>query len=413
MHTHSDGLLLRDYLRSTPLSAARHGLYTWLPRAAPEPYLARLHSATEALRDTLGVSDLQDVGAALATRKGKPPRAVMHALTAPELTGLLAEIADHWGHWDLAPCATAWTAVVPSELALSGPAHEGAHARRELAGALLTRAEVLRSHLPGHGGLRPAHAPVIDGRTLAAAAAAWQSPLITGSVPRVMPSGAARHANRVGRVSAAVGLSRFSVALRAEVPDSWVVDPVLLLAAVVEAITPVGPEEEVRALRGALPLRVPRGDPSEGSLFPDRLWPVLDMWGAPKRRMKGVLALAWKLSPVESDVVLWALAVASIRLAVTARYAAGNMAPRGAADTSVWEAFRDREAPAWESAAGNAWALLQSARPEHARTSWPGAVFADPGDESSWPWPEVPDPWGAVPELSGMVSEVPNVEVGE
>lgn len=412
-HTHSDGRLLRDYLRTTPLTAARCGLYTWLDGELDGEHRTRLRDALAPLCTALNVDSPTSIGAATAQIRGKPAKPVMRSLTDPALTGLLAELADHWGHYDLAPLALKWTPSTPDTIALAPPDPAGAGTRRALAGELLTRVVELRAVLKARGGLRSGDGPVIDGRTLAAAAAAWQTPQITGSVPRGIPAGAARHANRVGRVSAAVGLARFPAALRSHAPDEWVVDPVLLLAAVAEAITPVSLDDRQDALRGAFPVRVRAGDPGEGALRPDRIWATLDAWGSPVRRFKGVLPLAWKLGPVEADALVWAVCAASARLAVASRFRDESPEVRGAPKVASWSEFRDGELPAWEDGVRRAWALVQLNRAPMDRTSWPGAVAADPSDESSWPWPELPDPWAAVPEPSGTVSEVPNVEVGE
>jgi hypothetical protein len=292
---------------------------------------------------------------------------------------------------------------------LDAASSEQRQERRQLVGLLLARVRELLTGWQelgrvGQFKLTPSEAPPVDGRVLVAAARAWRvSDLARGAEAALPPvtAASAKHANRLGRTAAAVAASRLPTALRAPTscaPSVAVEEAFALLVAVAEAVSQPGivpgrPSDEVvsTVMRGELAFSVRLGAKVEVeglSASMSSWWSVLDAWGTTSRKVAGVLPTAWKLSAAEGDVVVWALCSAACRLALATAVSAESIGLRPSTQegASLWDKVVATRLPTWEAGAMSVWTLLQSTRGPSDRSVWPAAVFATPGDESSWPW---------------------------
>lgn len=391
-------------LCSTPITAARHGLLGAIhdPLKLQVPSLADyLDRACTPLFELLGVDDVYAVPGALRAMDGRPPKRVVAALRHPDVVDALCRALDQLGIYSLDKYVLAWGPQDVGGVVPMGA--EGRAARAELLSALHRRAGEILAAWTSAGVRWSAEKIGIDGRTMVAAARIWQVPMINGEVLGAPESMAARYANRVGKAAAAVAFSRYYDAHRSACPPEAFFEPLALLVAVGEAISREnwGRPEVARALRGYVGLEIPAaGLPVTDAAFDvPRWWSVFSSWGASGRRAAAVIPTAWRLSPVEGDVVTWALCSVAVRLAV-----AGSMPkPDHREPTWVppsWESHVASALPDWERGARNLWALMQSTRDVSKRTEFPGALLVG-SDRASWPWP---------PTGTDMLSPVPVIE---
>lgn len=412
--------VLADLLRSQPMTAARNGLFTALDAALQahghDDYVEGLALTTAPLRRELGATDVRGIAAGLAALTGKPRRAISREVTSPEMVTELGDALDALGAWELSNVVRGWLATSYTEMTFPALTSEGRAVRHDLAAELLTRCLLFRRVLPAvTGGLRHDEVPAIDGRTMSAAARACKTPLFTGSIPEAPRTLASRHPNRVGRLLAAVAMSRAATALsRSFAADEAVVEPLLLLFVVAECVRPgvPTPDDAALARRGRLLPKVRRGDPEPRSLSSSSSWAVLSNWGSVSRASIEAAPTAWKLPPVWADVLLWALCSAAARTALAADYrkpdARGRGSAAGDAAALPWEEYLAERLPVWEGPMRNAWGFVQSARSPVDRTDWPGCLVPDLSDESTWPWPVEADPWAS--QEHGMMNAVPATE---
>lgn len=402
--------VLGDLLRSRPPTAARNGLLTLLDAALEETgevaRRADLTAAARPLCEALDAAGVRDVARALAERGGRAPRDAERALRSPGLVAACVSALQGLECPDLAETLRAWALVDHREIPLPPRSLDDAE-RREFADALLRRAGVIGSAMADRSaGLRAGDVPAIDGRTLKATAAVWQRPEVTGQEYPAPGTQSARYANRVGRVSAALAFARMRSALRSAAPDPMVTDPILLLAAVAETVSPVDqddPNVRAHAARGDFPAWVKEGAPKQQSLRLGHVWNVLDSWGHTSSRRAAAMPLAWNLPPVHADVLVWAVLSAAARLAVAAEREVSELRPLRAA---TWEEHLAERWPVWESGAQSAWLLMQSGRGELDRTAWPGCLTPALTDSGTWPWRAERDPWADDDPGAGGVATV-------
>lgn len=382
--------------RSAPLTALRHGLLAFVHdelrhRGHPD-HAATLAHAAQPLAAELDCHGPAGVDAALAALTGRPRRGVTRAAHDDHLRDRLAVSLDVLGAEAAAAAVRAWQPVGPAELVLP-PTAEGQRAQRaELVEALRQRAAEVLGHWYSVGvqfGSRSV--PPVDGRALTAAARAWQLPL-QGEVPPLPSASSARHPNRLGRVSAAVAFARLRAAMHTEVPDDVLFGAVALLVAVAEAVSDdravaqTGPGDVRRSGRVSLPVRVRLGDPvaDDGSSALARWWPVLDSWGATSRAMAAAIPTAWHLSPVEGDVLVWALSAVAATVGMASSFTPRTARALGSVS---WPEHVAVSAPEWERGAWSVWGLLQLGRRASARSAWPGQLLVPSvRDAGSWPW---------------------------
>lgn len=389
--------VLTDLLRSRPPTAARNGLLTLIDAALEDAgHVARRADLTVASRplvEALDAADVRDVARALAERGGRAPREAERALRSPDLIDACVSALEGLDCLDLVPTLRAWAAPGHREVVLPPRALDDAE-RRELADALLRRASQIGAAMADRtAGLRWADVPKIDGRTLKATGAAWQRPEVTGQEYPPLVTQTARYPNRVGRVSAALAFVRMRAALRSAAPDLMVTDPILLLAAVAETVSPVDPEDpnvRTQAVQGRFRPRVKEGDPAQRFLRLAHIWEVFDSWGHTDSRKAAVAPTAWNLPPVQADVLVWAVISAASRLAVAAEREVSELRPLREA---TWEDHLAAEFGKWDAGAQSAWMLMQSGREELDRTAWPAHLTPDLKDAATWPWRKERDPW--------------------
>jgi hypothetical protein len=394
-------------LYSTPITAARHGLLGLIhdPLSVQVPTLAAyLDRACTPLFETLGVDNVYAVPAALRAMDGRPPRKVVAALRHPDVIDALCRALDQLGIYELDTYVLAWGPQdVGGTVMLSAT---GRAEREELLSALHRRAgEILATWTAAGVQWRPSEQVGVDGRAMYAAARAWQVPMINGEVLAAPESMAPRYANRIGKCAAAVAFSRTAGALRSAAPDSMVFEPMALVVAVGEAVSREHWREadRTKALHGYVGLSIPEvGAPVPDTAYDlQSWWPRFTAWGASGRREAMAIPTAWRLSPAQGDVVVWALSSAAVRLAVAASLpsaAESRAAGRGGAVS--WEDHVASALPDWERGARNLWALVQSTRDVSRRTEFPGALLVG-SDRSCWPWP---------PAATDMLSPVPVIE---
>jgi hypothetical protein len=370
----------------------------------------QLTEAAQPLMDTLDVPDLYAVDGALRKIQGKPPTAVMRALTRPALVDALAYALEDLEYYELAEMVCRWgprsesgSQIAPALLPEAG------EARWQLVGQLRQRVtELLDGWREQHVGLA-LNSVLVDGRTLAAAARAWQVPMITGQVPDVPTAGAVLHPNRLGRTAATVIFTNLRKAVDGGAPDSVLFESLALLVAVGEAITrgDIGGSTRVegasgvalmtwdsvsaqQALRGQLRPEIRVGEPvTAESADLSAWWPVFQSWGATSRLAQAI-PTAWKLTDVEGDVLVWAMCSVAVRIAIAASASRPNRLRRLSADEVKleWSGHYKAELPAWCEGARSVWTLMQKPRRFALRTGFPGAHTLAPklDLDSSWPW---------------------------
>jgi hypothetical protein len=387
-------------LAHSPATAIRYGVLTMLRDAMvcakpPIPMTDQLVEAARPLCEALDVACIEDVPIALAELHGRPSRKASAAMRNPELAEVVRTALDMLDLRKLANRAGVWGPPDALSARLASPlSGEGLTARGELVSQLRARARELYAEwcAPGDVPFNPVPTIAVDGRSRVAAARAWQVPMITGSIPPVPEASSSRHPNRLGRTAAVVAYSAMPAAVdfQCSAPDPWIFESVALLVAVAEAISE--PQRTPGLRRGGIEARVDVrvGAPVGDDQFDvDHWWPVLDAWGSHAPETAKAISTAWRLSPGEADVLVWALCSAAVRLA-TAAAAPTNQARLR---TDPWPAFMAEELPRWEEGAESVWALMQSTRTFEQRVSWPGRVAFSLDDESSWPWQPQPE-WG-------------------
>lgn len=395
-------------LHSTPITATRHGLLGLVCdhlEGADRSWAAEdLQTACTDLMALLDVPTVYEIPAALRARRGRPPKAVVAALRAPDVVAALCRGLDELDLGGLYRYAQAWG---PQESGLTVPlAPVDRDRRAALVSALRRRAgEILAAWREVKVQWR-AESVAVDGRTLVAAARAWQVPMINGEVLSPPESTAARYPNRLGKSAAAVAFARYRDAHCSQAPHEAFFEPLALLVTVGEAISRGSWEQPdlSRSLRGYVGLEIP----GEGAPVPDsalsvlRWWPVFSAWGASGRREASAIPTAWRLSEAEGDVLVWALCSAAIRLALAGSLPQFDRAQALAGAPVPWREHVAAELPGWEAGARSLWALMQSTRDVSKRTAFPGMLL--PGsDRESWPWfsPSADD---------GRLGDVPDLE---
>ncbi|HZE01404.1 MAG TPA: hypothetical protein VE155_06525 [Pseudonocardiaceae bacterium] len=400
--------VLTALLDGSPVSAARYGLLTFAHGLAEYSGDA-LVAATAPLRAELGVDTMIEIPAALAALPGRAPRRVSHALRSRELISALVFTLEESGHYSHADLVRQWLMLdlQAGDLAYTNVTGVALTQRQELVDQLMARvAEITAGWQAKQIRFNSSQAPSVDGRAMVAAARAWQvAALSPKSILSSPTSASAKHANRLGRTAAAVAASRLGTAYGCPV---WVLpvgleEPLALLIAVAEAVLPAG---QPAATRTGAPVRRRQGSELEFSVKlgapvdRDALagsmsgwWPVLDSWGSCSRDVAGAMSTAWRLSPAQGDVVVWALCSAACRLAVSAMVTGAGDDPRlsDVQGAAVWAARVAEFLPSWEAGATRVWTLLHQARRPGDRGSWPGCVFPALDDPSSWPWRPLPD----------------------
>jgi hypothetical protein len=390
------GSHLARLLNHSPVTAARNGvlnmLYDALTSANPPvPMYEELATAAAPLCAALGVPDLESVPDALCALEGRPPRAVAAAVRSPELVTAMRDSLDMLDLPSLASRVAQWGPMNPADPPSSALplSKAGRAARGELVAQLRERtAELMAEWIRVDVQMCPGAAT--DGRARAAAARAWQVPMITGSVPALPQASAALHPNRLGRTAAVVAYSSLPKAMSdaCSAPSRWVFEAVALLVAVGESLRPENWMPGAWGSRdGSARVAVRTGESiSLESHGPDAWWPVFDAWGTHQVRIAKSIPTAWKLTTVEADVVVWALCSAAVRLA-TAASAPLKMLGRSVVEpVDPWPAHRDVELPRWTQGARSVWALMQSARPFQEWTAWPELMTPELGVDHSWPW---------------------------
>jgi hypothetical protein len=390
-------------LHSSPVTAVRHGLLGVIhDHAGGEvPALAaQLDRACMPLYELLGVEDVYGIPAALRAREGRPPKRVLAALRHPDVIHALCRAFDQLAlPEDLYRRVEAWG---PQDVGGVVPlSAEGLYRRSELVGALRRRAGEILAAWRTVGVRWPVESVGVDGRTLTAAARAWQIPMVNGELLPAPESMAPRYANRVGRCAAAVAFARYRDAHRASCPPEAFFEPLALLVAVGEAISREDRRhsDHAKALRGYVAVEIPPpGAPvRDSAMTVPQWWPVFSAWGASGRREASAIPTAWRLSTAEGDVLVWALCSVAVRLAVAATMPPWSdrlVAP------PAWGEHVASALPAWEVGARHLWGLMQSTRDVSRRTEFPGLLFPGAGRES-WPW---------MSEPADMVDAVPGTE---
>jgi hypothetical protein len=388
---------LSRLLSHTPVTAARNGalnmLYDALASASPPvPMIDELTAAAVPLCEALKVPDLDAVPAALCALEGRPPRAVVRALRSPQMVDAMCTSLDMLGLIELSGRVAQWGPVDPSNPSMSALALSGSdrEQRGQLVGQLRARTAELIAEWERVGVVMRPGTPM-DGRSLVAAARAWQVPMVNGEVPPRTRASAALHPNRLGRTAAVVAYSSMRKALSSDcsAPDRWVFEAIALLVAVGEAISRP-PEEEGYAWgdTSGLQVQVRVGQRmGEESFDPDAWWPKFDAWGTHTSRIARSIPTAWKLGSVEADVLVWALCSVAVRLAVAASApVVVGQGRRLSTESDPWPAHRDAELPRWTEGARSVWALMQSGRPFELWTAFPELVVPALDVDHSWPW---------------------------
>jgi hypothetical protein len=387
---------LTALLRATPVTAARNGVLGVLYDAMVSQKMAlapELLKASAPLCAELECADLYGAAEALSALDGRPPKRVTSALRSPEMVTVMRAALDMLELWDLSDRVAAWgpqSATGPGSVL---PMSANACAQRTaLVDALRARALELQTEWTRLGlGLSPGPL-MVDGRSLLAAARAWQLPLITGELPPPPIATAAMHPNRLGRTAAVVIYSRLGQALRAKVPDEELVEPLALLVAVGEAISSPrrrGVHRTAEAMHGLVKVAVRNGLPiDDESLGVDTWWPVFDSWGSSSRAVAMAIPTAWRLTDAEGDVLVWALCSVAARIAAVSSVPAEvrNVRVLAPVVADPWPAHREVELPNWEAGARSVWSLMQQPRRFEARTTWPGCISPSLGTDYSWPW---------------------------
>jgi len=386
------GDALDALLSGSPMTAVRYGLVSFVRSLVPDVFRFDFDQRLEPLRAVMQARNLQELpdrAAAMRSRASRPIEAVLrsHAVVTTLAQYLEDDFPDQarqirtWLSTDL-------SAADIADIVLSSP---DVVARARLAGQLLTRAAEIQAGWLTHRVNFVGGFPQVDGRALGAAMRAWRVPeLLDGKVIPWVASPTSKYANRLGRVTAAIGLSKARSALEApaSVPTLAVEQSLALIAAVAEAVR----VEDASPMRradfdghGTLSPQVgkPVG-PGEFCWSLTAVWEVLDAWGSTSERVAKSVATAWRLMPVECDVALWALSVATCRLALAASMP--RRLSRGPADESEWTGQVATAGPEWEQGAQRVWALMQSIRPMDKRAPWPGCLWADNTKPETWPW---------------------------
>lgn len=385
---------LTALIGGSPIAAVRGGLID-LVLAASTLSNDRVTEALAPVCALAGVGSPSELPAALRALRGRPPRPVVRALRSREVVEALGCALGEVGLVDRSVQIEGW--LTDDLHAMDLPTMHGAEraARSGLTDQYRERVVELmagwrRCKIPVTN-YRSA-VPTVDGRALVAAARAWQLPeLSPRSVLAPTSAPAAKHANRLGRVAATVAASRIGSLRSASdlIPVEMLEEALALLVAVAESIAVPGVAEDdpVELSRDArLTVRLGASVGSGISAMPmSAWWPVLDAWGATSRVMSARVRTVWRLSPVEGDVVVWALCSAASRLAVAA---GAPTVERGADKAAVWVEHFESAWPRWEQGAQSVWALLQQPRRPDDRGAWPGVGTGVPAaeDPSSWPW---------------------------
>lgn len=395
---------LADMLRNRAHTAVAHGFLTLLDEAleltgrdVEQMALAR---AARPLCDALKAPSVRQVAAMLASGPRRIPREVTRLLGAPDLIAAFREALDALGLDELTPGLDSW--AIGDHRGATLPMYRLDDVeRRELVDALLLRTEVIRQAIADRsGGFRWSDVPPIDGRMLKGPAAGWQMVQITGEGYPPPRENAARYPNRVGRNAAVLAFARMRAALQSPVQppaeDDYVVDPILLLIAVAEAVAPdnvADPNAIALAMQGRLRPRIRSGAPQAEFLVLSHVWAVLNEWGNPSRKLSSASPSAWNLSqmPVWADVVVWALCSAAARLVVASEYQTFDST--GLRTSLTWPQHVEREWPKWLDGAESAWKLMQSGRAPIDRTAFPGRLVPDLRRTETWPWRKQRDPW--------------------
>jgi hypothetical protein len=369
------------------------------------PAIAReLERTAVPLARALAVETLDEIDGAMRALKGRPPIGVTRALADPEFVTVLVDSMEVMGWSDLALRAARWGARNPRNPLEALPLAGDALAQRaDLLGQLRLRAEELRTGWREAGAMLNGDAVFVDGRSLAAAARAWQIPMITGEVPEKPTATAVLHPNRLGRTAAIVAFAQLPKVVRSTAPDAVIFESLALMVAVGESITRWVPSNEQRGLmvwdastvtaatRGELPVRVRVGEPVEPeSANLSMWWPVLSAWGATSKRAATAMPTAWRLSEVEADVLVWVLCSCAARLGVAASMPAPvrSVRPWAAPTPVTWEQHWSEESRKWEMGVRSVWGLMQSVRRFESRTAYPedGSLAWALDDDSLWPW---------------------------
>lgn len=405
-------------LRHSPVAAARNGLLALVHdglSCSPNPAsAAEFAQAAAPLTEALDVADVYAIDGALAALKGRPPAAVMRALLNPALLDALCCSLDSLGAIEQSDVVSMWGPRNPVDAGEAPPLDPGGWAERgALVDALRVRVGELLDVWRTEGMTLSADAVYVDGRSLTAAARAWQVPMITGVTPDPPVAAAALHPNRLGRTAAVVAYSRISSLVRSTAPDAVVFEALAMLVAVGEAISrprrasraAVSDDGELRlvewdqagtdaAARGALGLQVRVGQAvGRESMKLEPWWPVFSSWGSTSRRLAAAVPTAWKLSEAEGDVLVWALCSAAVRIA-----AAGACAPPESRRRQInppkgpeWDDHGvSVELPRWEAGARSVWTLMQRSRRFAARSAFPGHMVPLLDVDHSWPWRPAP-----------------------
>ena len=403
---------LRALLRHSPYTAARNGVLGLVLDALVQgdhtAEIDQLSEAAKPLADVLDVGSLYEISDGLHAVTGKPPTAVSRALAAPPMVDALCYALDALECYELGLLVERWgprrdngAQVAPALL------NEARVARWDLVSRLLARAGALYAGWREQGvmfGINKIH---IDGRTMSAAARAWQVPMITGVIPELPTASAVMHPNRLGRTAATVAYARLPEVVNSPAPDAAVFEPIALLVAVAEAIsggvdgTRLSEQSDLgavvwdsaaveRAKRGQVRVRVRDVDEPVSPESADLAtwWPVFTSWGATSRLVQAV-PTAWRLSDVEADVLVWALCSAAVRIAIAASMPRSHgRRAIGAAEELDWPAFYRGELPRWDAGAQSVWRLMQTPRRFALRTPWPGSFTLAPKlhAPASWPW---------------------------
>lgn len=398
---------VRAALSHTPVTATRMGVLTMIRDAlagTEHPAIAsELERTAAPLARALDVDTLDEVDAAMRALRGRPPIGVTRALASAEFVTVLVDSLDVLGWSDLAAEAARWGARNPRNPLEALPLAGDARARRaELLDQLRQRAGELLAGWRKAEAVLNGDSVFIDGRSLSAAARAWQIPMITGEVLERPTATAVLHPNRLGRTAAIVAFAQLRTVVRSSAPDAVIFETLALLVAVGESITRWTPSGEQKgfmvwdsstataAVRGELPVYVRVGEPVDaGSADLAMWWPAFSAWGATSKRAATAMPTAWKLSEVEADVLVWVLCSCAARLGV-----AGSMPELTRATRSwrsqmpvTWEQHCAEEMRKWEAGARSVWALMQSVRRFETRTGYPEASqLWSLDDVTAWPW---------------------------
>jgi len=403
---------LNALLCHSPVTATRMGVLAMVHDALVAGGRAstaeQFAEAARPLACALRVTDVYEVDAALRALKGRPPAAVARALTDSQLIDMLCTSLDSLGCMQLSDRVARWGPRDPGDPLEALPLVGDAYAQRhELMQTLQARTQELLDTWRREGMQVSAQAASIDGRSILAAARAWQVPMINGTIPAIPASASALHPNRLGRTAVVVAYSNLSAAVRSTAPDTPIFEALALLVAVGESITPptyAGEREGLvvfdntsvlaRARRGELSVRVRLGEPIEAeSCNVDYWWPVFSAWGATSKKLAERYPTAWKLSEAEADVVVWALCNVAVTLAI-----AGAMPGRqselktlGPSSASVdWRQHRVEWLPKWAAGVQSVWGLMQRARRFEDRTGCPVALMPPLESPELWPWSTPP-----------------------